>query len=155
MLEGVALMHLSLLNYAQNITANHRANDVIVKEGVEQTISGRFMYGPFDMVALTGEKVDIHMRCSRTGEWQYMDTRTTEKSGRLTYSIAKEKSLPCGLYQFKLVVRGDHTSLDLWMDVVPPRTEAVVFSIDGSLTASVSVSGKDPKVRAGSVDVVR
>lgn len=41
------------------------------------------------------------------------------------------------------------------MSVVPPKTEAVVFSIDGSLTASVSVSAKDPKVRAGAIDVVR
>lgn len=43
--------------YLQNITANHRANDIIVKEGSPQVISARFMYGPLDMVALTGEKV--------------------------------------------------------------------------------------------------
>jgi membrane-associated phosphatidylinositol transfer protein len=30
-----------------------------------------------------------------------------------------------------------------------------VFSIDGSFTASVSVTGRDPKVRAGAVDIVR
>ena len=35
------------------------------------------------------------------------------------------------------------------------QTQAVVFSIDGSFTASVSVTGRDPKVRAGAVDVVR
>lgn len=39
--------------------------------------------------------------------------------------------------------------------MIPPKTECVVFSIDGSFTASMSVSGKDPKVRAGAVDVVR
>lgn len=54
-----------------------------------------------------------------------------------------------------LFLRGDHTSLDLFLAVVPPKTEAVVFSIDGSLTASVSVSGRDPKIRAGAIDVVR
>ena len=140
----------------QNINANHRANDVIVKEGMEQIITGRFMYGPLDMVALSGEKVDIHMRCSCTrNEWKFIATVITDKTGRLSYSVPKEKVLPCGLYQFKMVVRGDHTSLDLWMIVIPSKTEAVVFSIDGSLTASVSVSGRDPKVRAGSVDVVR
>ena len=31
----------------------------------------------------------------------------------------------------------------------------MVFSIDGSFTSSVSLSGKDPKVRPGAVDVVR
>ncbi|KAH9393496.1 Membrane-associated phosphatidylinositol transfer protein 2 [Tyrophagus putrescentiae] len=136
-------------------TANHRANDVIVKESMDQVITGRFAYGPLDMIALTGEKVDIHMRCSRTGDWNYVATVLTDKNGRLSYTVPREKILPCGLYQFKMVVRGDHTSLDLFMAVVPAKTEAVVFSIDGSLTASVSVSGRDPKVRAGSIDVVR
>lgn len=51
--------------------------------------------------------------------------------------------------------RGDHTTCNLHLAVVPPRTEIVVFSIDGSFTASVSVTGRDPKVRAGAVDVVR
>ena len=51
--------------------------------------------------------------------------------------------------------RGDHTSVDFFVAVIPPRTECVVFSIDGSFAASKSVSGKDPKVWAGAVDVVR
>lgn len=141
--------------WMQNIAANHRANDVVIKEGMEQVISGRFAYGPFDVIALSGEKVDIHMRCSGTSEWIYLSTELTDKSGRILYTIPKEKTLPVGLYQFKMNVRGDHTFLDLLVAVVPPKTEAVVFSIDGSLTASVSVSGRDPKVRAGSIDVVR
>lgn len=41
----------------QNVTANHRACDVIVCEGKAQVLSGRFMYGPLDVVTLTGEKV--------------------------------------------------------------------------------------------------
>lgn len=48
-----------------------------------------------------------------------------------------------------MVVKGDHTYLDMVMAIVPPQTECVVFSIDGSFMASVSVSGKDPKVRPG------
>ncbi|KAJ6216321.1 hypothetical protein RDWZM_007478 [Blomia tropicalis] len=139
----------------KNVTANHRANDVIVKEGVDVVITGRFMYGPLDVVALTGEKIDIHMRSSTTGEWDYVATEMTDKTGRLVYTVPKDKVLSCGLYQFKMVVRGDHTFLELFVAVVPAKTEAVVFSIDGSLTASVSVSGRDPKVRPGSVDVVR
>ncbi|VFV28797.1 membrane-associated phosphatidylinositol transfer [Lynx pardinus] len=41
----------------RNVTANHRANDVIAAEDGPQVLVGRFMYGPLDMVALTGEKV--------------------------------------------------------------------------------------------------
>lgn len=51
--------------------------------------------------------------------------------------------------------RGDHTYAECCLTVVAPGTEAVVFSIDGSFTASVSIMGSDPKVRAGAVDVVR
>lgn len=45
--------------------------------------------------------------------------------------------------------------MDFVLTVVPPKTECVVFSIDGSFTASMSVTGKDPKVRPGAVDIVR
>ena len=55
----------------------------------------------------------------------------------------------------QLYCRGDHTSCSSYLAIVPPKTDCVVFSIDGSFTASVSVTGKDPKVRAGAVDVVR
>jgi len=51
--------------------------------------------------------------------------------------------------------RGDHTCADCYLAIVPPKTECIVFSIDGSFTASMSVTGRDPRVRAGAVDVVR
>lgn len=54
-----------------------------------------------------------------------------------------------------MIVRGDHSYVDFFLAVVPPKTECIVFSIDGSFTASMSVTGRDPKVRAGAVDVVR
>ena len=37
----------------RNRAANHRANDVIVLEGRDQLIQGRFSYGPLDMAALS------------------------------------------------------------------------------------------------------
>ena len=46
----------------RNGTANHRGNDVIVLEGRDQVLHGRFNYGPFDMSVLSGEKV---------GNWLY------------------------------------------------------------------------------------
>lgn len=41
----------------QNVTANHRVNDAVFSEDGAQMVTGRFMYGPLDMVTLTGEKV--------------------------------------------------------------------------------------------------
>ncbi|CAH1718054.1 unnamed protein product [Chironomus riparius] len=140
----------------KNVAANHRANDVIVKEGEAQKLMARFMYGPLDMITLAGEKVDIHiMKDPPAGEWTLISTEITDKTGRVLYTIPEDMSVGYGIYPIKMVVRGDHTSVDFYLTVVPPRTEAVVFSIDGSFTASMSVTGKDPKVRAGAVDVCR
>ncbi|XP_013118765.2 protein retinal degeneration B isoform X1 [Stomoxys calcitrans] len=140
----------------KNVAANHRANDVIVLEGREQRINARFMYGPLDMITLHGEKVDIHiMKDPPAGEWNYLSTEVTDKTGRISYTVPDEVTLGYGIYPIKMVVRGDHTSVDCYLAVVPPLTECVVFSIDGSFTASMSVTGRDPKVRAGAVDVCR
>ncbi|KAI1232621.1 hypothetical protein IHE44_0006452 [Lamprotornis superbus] len=140
----------------RNVTANHRACDVIVCEGKAQVLSGRFMYGPLDVVTLTGEKVDIYiMTQPLSGKWLYYGTEVTSGSGRLTFTIPPEKALAIGIYPVRMVVRGDHSYAEAYLTVVARGTEFVVFSIDGSFTASVSIMGSDPKVRAGAVDVVR
>ncbi|XP_012586444.1 PREDICTED: membrane-associated phosphatidylinositol transfer protein 2 isoform X2 [Condylura cristata] len=140
----------------RNVTANHRINDAVANEDGPQVLTGRFMYGPLDMVTLTGEKVDVHiMTQPPSGEWLYLDTLVTNSSGRVSYSIPETHRLGVGVYPVKMVVRGDHTFADSYITVLPKGTEFVVFSIDGSFAASVSIMGSDPKVRAGAVDVVR
>ncbi|XP_039200116.1 membrane-associated phosphatidylinositol transfer protein 1 isoform X2 [Crotalus tigris] len=140
----------------RNVTANHRASDVVVCEGRPQVLSGRFMYGPLDVVTLTGEKVDIYiMPQPLSGKWVHYGTEVTSGSGRLSYTLPEEKMLGIGMYPIRMVVRGDHTYAECFLTVVAKGTPCVVFSIDGSFTASVSIMGSDPKVRAGAVDVVR
>lgn len=53
------LLYALLCNLLKNVTANHRVNDIIATEDGPQTLVGRFMYGPLDMVTLTGEKVNF------------------------------------------------------------------------------------------------
>ncbi|KAG9485923.1 hypothetical protein GDO78_008813, partial [Eleutherodactylus coqui] len=163
----VALPHLFHASYwestdvvafilRQNVTANHRVNDVIAVEGGSQILVGRFMYGPLDMVALTGEKVDVLIMMEpSSGRWVYYDTELSNSSGRVSYTIPKDKQLGVGVYPIKMVVRGDQSSAQSYLTVLPRGMECVVFSIDGSFAASVSIMGSDPKVRAGAVDVVR
>ncbi|XP_056146595.1 membrane-associated phosphatidylinositol transfer protein 2-like [Lampris incognitus] len=140
----------------RNVTANHRVNDAVFAEDGAQMVTGRFMYGPLDMVTLTGEKVDVHiMTQPPSGEWVHFGTEQTNSSGRISYAIPERSRLGLGVYPVKMVVRGDHTFADSYLTVLPPGTEFVVFSIDGSFAASVSIMGSDPKVRAGAVDVVR
>ncbi|XP_056230034.1 membrane-associated phosphatidylinositol transfer protein 3 isoform X3 [Seriola aureovittata] len=140
----------------RNVTANHRVNDIIATEDGPQTLVGRFMYGPLDMVTLTGEKVDILLMTQpQSGRWVHFDTEVTNSSGRVTYTIPKSKKLSLGVYPIKMVVKGDQTSAEAYLTVLPRGMECVVFSIDGSFAASVSIMGSDPKVRPGAVDVVR
>uniref|UniRef100_G1PGM3 Membrane-associated phosphatidylinositol transfer protein 3 n=1 Tax=Myotis lucifugus TaxID=59463 RepID=G1PGM3_MYOLU len=150
------MQKLSWFLSLQNVTANHRANDVIAAEDGPQVLVGRFMYGPLDMVALTGEKVDILVMAEpSSGRWVHLDTEITNSSGRITYSVPRPRRLGVGVYPVKMVVRGDQTCAMSYLTVLPRGMECVVFSIDGSFAASVSIMGSDPKVRPGAVDVVR
>lgn len=103
---------------------------MIIREGLPQTISARFIYGPFDMFSLAGmylfrfqifikkilnailskiskgEKVDIHIiREPGNGEWTHLSTEDSDKNGRVTYTIPDSKSLGFGIYPVKMVVR--------------------------------------------------
>ncbi|WKX98484.1 hypothetical protein Q1695_013847 [Nippostrongylus brasiliensis] len=135
-----------------NLSPNHRANDVLVVAGSELTVSAKFYYGPMDLVALTREQVTVFV-CPQRGDWYEVGVFETDSHGRLQVSLGM--SLPCGIHSLKMVVHGDRSYLDSFVAVVPSTTRCVVFSVDGSLTASVSVTGKDPRVRPGAVDVVR
>uniref|UniRef100_A0A8C6TFI2 Membrane-associated phosphatidylinositol transfer protein 3 n=1 Tax=Neogobius melanostomus TaxID=47308 RepID=A0A8C6TFI2_9GOBI len=114
----------------RNVTANHRVNDVIVT-------------------------VLRSLTKPQSGRWVHFDTEVTNSSGRVTYTIPKSKKLSLGVYPIKMVVKGDQTSAEAYLTVLPRGMECVVFSIDGSFAASVSIMGSDPKVRPGAVDVVR
>ncbi|XP_028662467.2 membrane-associated phosphatidylinositol transfer protein 3 [Erpetoichthys calabaricus] len=140
----------------RNVTANHRVNDIISTEDGPQILVGRFMYGPLDMVTLTGEKVDIFLMIQpASGRWVHFGIEVTNSNGRISYTVPDSKKLGVGVYPIKMIVKGDQTSAEAFLTVLPRGMECVVFSIDGSFAASVSIMGSDPKVRAGAVDVVR
>lgn len=91
--------------FFQNVGANHRANDVIVQEGARQVLVARFMYGPLDMITLTGEKVDIYiMKEPPSGEWLHIGTEITDKAGRITYTVPEEKTFSYGLFPVKVIL---------------------------------------------------
>ncbi|VDO42120.1 unnamed protein product [Onchocerca flexuosa] len=135
-----------------NLAPSFSGNDVICVEGIEQVIHARFCYGPMDLVALSRENISAYIRPTG-GDWQLIKTDITDSHGRISFEL--KKRLPVGTHYVKLIVHGDHSFLDLYIAVAPPGEQFVVFSVDGSLTASVSVTGRDPRVRPGVVDVVR
>ena len=64
------------------------------------------MYGPLDMVALSGEKVDIHVMLNPpAGDWKLFGTSVTDKNGRIAYQIPPNKVLGYGVYPVKMIVR--------------------------------------------------
>lgn len=136
-----------------NLNANHRGNDVIVVEGSGQDIiHARFCYGPMDLVALSSENILVYV-CPYNSKWLLNSREMTDTHGRV--SVRLNQVLPIGIHSVRMIVEGDRSFLNLYVVVVPPKTECVVFSIDGSLTGSVSVTGRDPRVKPGAVDVVR
>jgi len=79
---------------------------VIVRDGSPQVLKARFMYGPLDMVTLTGEKVDIYiMKDPPMGEWTQVASGITDKTGRIAYNIPTDKALGYGIYPVKMIVR--------------------------------------------------
>jgi len=92
---------------------------------------------------------------------ELLGSQTTDSNGRLVFTIPESLRLPVGLHRLSLVAASDEEHpVCLTLAVVPPNTPAVICSIDGSFAASISLMGKiyrpsDPKVRAGSVDIMR
>ncbi|KAF8567549.1 hypothetical protein P879_04563 [Paragonimus westermani] len=139
----------------KNVKSNHRANDVIVLEGGPQIITARFMFGLLDLLSLSNEKILIQTR-SYGGSWTHLGTEVTDSSGRIRYRVPDHRRFGIGLHPILLTPESDaEHPIQLALAVVPPHTETVVFSVDGSFAASLSIMGKDPKVRPGAVDVAR
>ncbi|CAH8849033.1 unnamed protein product, partial [Trichobilharzia szidati] len=139
----------------KNFKPNHRANDVIATTGTPALITGRFVLGGLDLMSFSGEKIRVEIQ-SVSGSWAYVCTEVTDSSGRLRFFLPEQLHLPDGLYPIKMTPESDpdHPVL-ITLAVVPPQTEVVVFSVDGSFAASLSLMGKDPKVYPGAVDVAR
>lgn len=139
----------------KNVKSNHRANDVIVLEGSPQVISARFIFGLLDLLSLSNEKITIQAR-SYGGQWVHLGTDITDSSGRIRFRVPDHRRFGIGLHPIMLTAESDPKHpIELTLAVVSPQTESVVFSIDGSFAASLSIMGKDPKVRPGAVDVAR
>ncbi|BHF66777.1 Membrane-associated phosphatidylinositol transfer protein 2 [Sparganum proliferum] len=138
---------------------NHRANDVIVLEGQPQTIAARFAFGSLDLSSLTNDKVEVFARPQSLGSstsWTSLGSESTDANGRLTFTIPEDRRLGVGMHRLRLVAASDaEHPLELTAAIVPPGADVVISSIDGSFAASLSIMGKDPKVRPGSVDIMR
>ncbi len=125
-----------------------------------QPPSGEWVYFATELTNSSGRVSYVIPESKRLGIGVYPVKMVVRYAKSLLFHVKKKKyilyiDISCFHNNLFLSHRGDHTFADSYLTVVPRGTEFVVFSIDGSFAASVSIMGSDPKVRAGAVDVVR
>lgn len=141
----------------KRMSSNHRATDTVaVESGPQPTIVAKFQYGTLGMVSLVKEMVDVYILLQLPKpKWHFIETLTTDKHGRCCFTLPDDRQLMPGLYPITFLVKGDHTTVDCNLFILPPHTEAIVFSVDGALASNFSISAKDIKVKPGAVEVAR
>jgi hypothetical protein len=130
-------------------SAHHRGRDQLVVEGDPQWVVAKFAYGLTDK-DLEGEDVDVFVLRGCGEAWEHLGTATTteehgqhepvlgveDNGGRVFFELPKESVLEVGRHRVRLVVRGDHTSTELFIQVVLPTASVFVTDVDGTLTTS-------------------
>lgn len=128
--------------------ANHRGRDLFVNPGARQWIIANFRYGLALLEsALTDEDVDIYLLRGCGATWEKLGRAATTETaahdmvegvgdapGRLFFEIPAARALGLGRHRIHLVVGGDLSTADLFIEVVPTNTPLFVSDVDGTLT---------------------
>jgi hypothetical protein len=125
---------------------NHRGRDMFYNPGDTQWIMGKFSYGTVDD-DIKGEYVDIYVLRDCGDTWEFLGTATTtedgehatvegveDTGGRIYFQIPPDKALGLGWHRVHLVVKGDLSTTDLFINVVEKGAPIIVSDIDGTLT---------------------
>lgn len=125
---------------------NHRGRDLFLNPGDQQWVIGKFAYGAVDK-DMKDEEVDLYLLRGCTGSWEKLATvSTTEEGahpmvegveddgGRVFYQIPAAQQLGIGRHRIHMILAGDLSSADLFIEVVPKGTAVFVSDIDGTLT---------------------
>lgn len=124
----------------------HRGRDMFYNPGDTQWLMAKFAYGALDD-DLTGEFVDVYLNRECSGAWEYLGKATTtqdgdhatvegveDTGGRVYFEIPADKQLGLGRHRVHMVVKGDLTTADFFIKVVPKGAPLFVSDIDGTLT---------------------
>ena len=126
--------------------ANHRGRDLFLNPGDPQWLIGKFSYG-FADDDIKDEQVDVWLLRDCGASWELIgSSRTTEdeehetvegvadSGGHVYFQVPPGEELGLGLHRVRFVVRGDNSTADLFIRVVPPGTPLFVSDVDGTLT---------------------
>lgn len=152
--------------------ANHRGRDMFYNPGDTMWIMGKFAYGTFDD-DIADEDVDIYLNRSCGSGWEFLATQRTTDDGEhatvegvedtggwIYYQVPSSLALEPGRHRFLLVVGGDLSTADVYIDIVEPGTPVIVTDVDGTLTTSENaefpalLSGSLPDANPDSAAVI-
>jgi hypothetical protein len=128
--------------------ANHRGRDLLLTPTSQQWIIGKFAYGVFDK-DLKDEEVDIWLDRDCGSSWEKLGTGLTtqenqhssvegvsDSGGRIYFQIPNDKQLGIGRHRALLVVAGDLSLAEVYIEVLPPGVRFFVTDVDGTLSAT-------------------
>jgi phosphatidate phosphatase PAH1 len=130
----------------------HRGRDLFLNPEDPQLVIAQFAYSLSD-IDLDDEDVDVFVQRDCKSGWEKLGTATTttggqphatvegvsDHGGRIYYPIPKDKRLGPGRHRLRLVVAGDGSSTDLFLDIVPKGTPTFISDVDGTLTSSETI----------------
>jgi len=145
-------------NFATRVVAglrlapNHRARDLFMKTGGYGVMVAKFAYGPSDK-DLEDEDVDVFIQNGCGAQWFNGGTvRTTkgnakipalppgtgaiEGSGGRVYFDLSRLRLAVGKHRIRMVVKGDGSSTEAYVEVLPSQAQIVITDLDGTQTES-------------------
>lgn len=153
----------------------HRGHDMFFAEGEEQWIIGQFQYGnTFFKNNLVGEEVKVYALRGCGQAWELLGTAYTsdegqnpsvlaidDEGGSVFFKIPAANKLGLGRHRIRLVVSGDQSAVELFLEVLPKGTKLLVSDVDGTLTkgelseALSLLLGKLPPAHEGAADLYR
>lgn len=126
----------------------HRGRDLYLRESDPQWALAKFSYGLADD-DIQDEDVDVYLDRGCSGAWETLGLATTtndgdhetiegveDTGGRVYFEIPAAVRLGPGRHRVLFVVRGDHSTAEQLIDVVPASTRFVVTDVDGTQTES-------------------
>ena len=144
--EPQAFQHPTQNGLLPTLGAHHRGRDAFYPVGEAQWILGKFSYGPNDK-DLEEEQVDIYLLRNCSGSWEHVGTATTteekehptvegveDTGGRVYFQLPAGKELGIGRHRVRMVVQGDQSAADQFIEVLPKGAAIFVTDMDGTLT---------------------
>ena len=128
----------------------HRGRDLFILEGDDAWALGKFAYGVLDD-DIKDEEVDVYLNRGCGDDWTFVGTvRTTEDGehstvhgvedtgGRVFLNLTEAGLAPLerGRHRILMVVAGDLSYTEQFIEVVHGDAKVVVTDIDGTLTSS-------------------